>query len=60
MTLLDMQGNPIPENGGAVCPDCCSTEKDHETVFGFGGHVLVICKKCGQRLKHESAPEVTA
>lgn len=59
MSLLDADGNPVPENCGTYCPDCGSSEKDHETVFGFGGHVLVICKKCGQRLARNAEPEVT-
>jgi uncharacterized Zn finger protein len=52
--LLDADGNPVLDREACLCPDCGSGEKDHETVFGFGGHVLVICKKCGQRLNAEA------
>ena len=47
--IVDSSGSPLSRKR-AECPRCHSVEKDHVTEKSFGGHLQVICLKCGTRI----------
>ena len=52
--ILDESGRPVPtrDETPETCPKCGAGAKNLQHFSMFGGHEKIICKKCGETVKH--------